>query len=262
MQPLSNSISKIFPSLTVGTVENEAPPAWAMMFQFRLKELGWSVPRLAKEMGRSGDTAFIDRLYKIVKGKVQHPRGRLLGDIAKVLGIRELAREYRYDQFGERIHDRIDMRSEDVAADEPDLRSEDVAAALMTPPLRKTVKLKGYVGAGSEAHFYRIADEDFEEVLAPRNATNKTVAVQIRGKSWGPAMDTWLVFYDDVRSPIDPTMYGKPCILGLSDDRVLLKIPLRKPSGLFRLLSNSDEPPIEDVEIEWAALVTGMAPKT
>lgn len=141
-----------------------------------------------------------------------------------------------------------------------DVRSEDVAALIERGP-RKTVQIKGYVGAGSEAHFYKLADEDFEEVPAPHGSTNKTVAVQIRGKSWGPAMDAWLVFYDDVRSPVEPHMFGKPCIVGLSDDRILLKIITRQPNGRYRLLSNSDEPPIEDVEIEWAALVTGMAPR-
>jgi hypothetical protein len=154
------------------------------------------------------------------------------------------------------------LTSEEIAGVEGYLSSEDVAATLAGPPLRKTVKLKGYVGAGSEAHFYKITDEDFEEVPAPRNATDKTVAVQIRGKSWGPAMDTWLVFYDDVRSPVDPSMHGKPCIVGLSDDRILLKIVYPQSNGLFRLLSNSDEPPIMDADVEWAALVTGMAPRT
>lgn len=143
-----------------------------------------------------------------------------------------------------------------------DVRSEDVAATLADKPEERKVKLKGYVGAGNEAHFYRIADEDFDEVPAPPNATDKTVAVQIRGKSWGPAMDTWLVFYDDVHSPIDPSLFGKPCIVGLDDDRILLKIVTPQPNGRFKLLSNSEkEPPIEDAVIEWAALVTWMAPR-
>jgi|GEM_PF-4606846 len=143
-----------------------------------------------------------------------------------------------------------------------DTRSEDVAATLPEPVRFRTVKLKGYVGAGSEAHFYKIADEDFEEVPAPPNATDKTVAVEIRGKSWGPFMDSFRVYYDDVHSPIDPSMYGRPCILGLADDRILLKVPFQQPNGLFRLVSNSDEPPIEDAIIEWAALVKSFMPKS
>lgn len=159
-------------------------------------------------------------------------------------------------------HDHVS--SEDIAASDGGLSSEDVAAFLPDPPSRKTVKLKGYVGASSSdgIHFYRFADDAFDEVPAPPGATDKTIAVEIRGKSWGPALESWLVFYDDVRSPIEPNMLGKACILGLSDDRILLKIPFKQPNGMFRLLSNSDEPPIEDAEIEWAALVTSMAPRT
>lgn len=160
--------------------------------------------------------------------------------------------------------DEIHIIAKYLEVDPPDfdISSEDVAADLSARLAPKTVKLKGYVGAGSEAHFYKITDEDFEEVKAPPNATDRTVAVQIRGKSWGPAMDSWLVFYDDVRSPIDPSMHGKPCIVGLADDRILLKIPYPLRNGLFRLVSNSEsEPAIEDAIVEWAALVTSMAPR-
>jgi transcriptional regulator with XRE-family HTH domain len=143
-----------------------------------------------------------------------------------------------------------------------ELSSEDVAAGLSESPRPRTVKLKGYVGAGSEAHFYKISDEDFEEVPAPPNATDKTVAVEIRGKSWGPLMDTFRVYYDDVHSPIDASMFGRPCIVGLADDRILLKVPFPQQNGMFRLVSNSDEPPIEDAIIEWAALVKSFMPKT
>lgn len=141
-----------------------------------------------------------------------------------------------------------------------DLRSEDVAASL-DRPLGRTVKLKGYVGAGAEAHFYALADEDFEEVEAPLDATDQTIAVEIKGKSWGPQMDGWLVFYDDIRSPITEDMFGKTCVVGLADDRILLKTIKRERDGSFTLLSNSNEPPIKDAEIEWAAKVINMRPR-
>lgn len=142
-----------------------------------------------------------------------------------------------------------------------DMRSEDVAATLDGPTERK-VKLKGYVGAGSKAHFYAVADEDFEEVPAPDNANDQTIALQIKGKSWGPAMDTWLVFYDDVRSPITPDMLGQPCVVGLADDRILLKVIKSDGRGGFDLYSNSStEDVIRDAEIEWAAKVTSMRPR-
>jgi transcriptional regulator with XRE-family HTH domain len=142
-----------------------------------------------------------------------------------------------------------------------DMRSEDVAAALPAHQ-RKAVKLRGYVGAGSEAHFYAVADDDFEEVAAPDNAGDKTIALQIRGKSWGPAMDTWLVFYDDVRSPVTPDLLGPPCVVGLADDRILLKVIKSNGRGGFDLHSNSStEDVIKDANIEWAAKVTSMRPR-
>lgn len=142
-----------------------------------------------------------------------------------------------------------------------DLRSEDVAALLTVRPT-KTVKLKGYVGAGSVAHFYALADEDYEEVPAPLDATDQTIAVEIKGTSFGPLMDSWLVYYDDVRSPITEDLFGQICVVGLADDRILIKKIKRERDGSFTLLSNSNEEPIRDVQIEWAARVTDLKPRS
>lgn len=148
-----------------------------------------------------------------------------------------------------------------LEGDEPDVRSEDVAAGLDHAPA-PTVKVKGYVGAGSVAHFYALSDEDFEEVPAPADATDQTVAVEIKGSSWGPRMNTWLVFYDDVRSPITADLIGQTCVVGLSDDRILIKEIQRNGRGGYRLLSNAGaEDDIEDAQIEWAAKVTSMRPR-
>lgn len=143
-----------------------------------------------------------------------------------------------------------------------DMRSEDVAAALRERAGVPMVKLKGYVGAGSEAHFYALADEDFEEVPAPPGAVDQTVAVEIKGTSMGPALNSWLVFYDDVRSPIEDNMLNRLCVVGLADDRILVKKVERVRNGRLRLISNNpEEPPIDDVVIEWAALVSSMRPR-
>lgn len=143
-----------------------------------------------------------------------------------------------------------------------DMRSEDVAHAMPNIPAGKRVRVKGYVGAGGEAHFYKLADDDYEEVPAPLGATNQTVAVEIKGQSWGPLMNTWLVFYDDVRSPITEDLLGQPCVIGLADDRILIKVIKRDGNGGYRLVSNNpNEPDIDDAEIEWAAKVTSMRPR-
>lgn len=141
-----------------------------------------------------------------------------------------------------------------------DMRSEDVAASLDRAPPHQ-VKIKGYVGASSEAHYYALSDEDFEEVPAPVGATDKTVAVEIKGKSWGPLLDSWIVFYDDVRSPITDDLLGRACVIGLADDRILIKQIKRERDGSYTLLSNADEPPIKNAQIEWAAKVIDMRPR-
>ncbi|MGA0604904.1 LexA family transcriptional regulator [Phenylobacterium sp. VNQ135] len=128
-------------------------------------------------------------------------------------------------------------------------------------PSRGYVPLVGYVGAGAEAHYYASADEGLGEVEAPDNATPQTVAVEIRGTSLGPLFESWLVFYDEVRSPVTPDMYGRLCVVGLPDGRVLVKRirPARTP-GVYHLESNT-EPTMPDEEVVWAARVKSMTPR-
>ncbi|MBS0363700.1 MAG: helix-turn-helix transcriptional regulator [Proteobacteria bacterium] len=127
---------------------------------------------------------------------------------------------------------------------------------------KRQVRKIGYVGAGAEAHYYAHGELD-DYVDAPDDATESTVAVEVRGSSLGPVFERWLVYYDDVRAPVTPDLFGELCVIGLADDRVLVK--QLKPSrtrGLFHLVSNSGEPTLFDQEILWAAKVTGMKPHT
>lgn len=126
----------------------------------------------------------------------------------------------------------------------------------------RTVPLVGMVGAGAEAEFYPLSGEH-DEVPAPPDATDQTVAVEIRGSSLGPALDRWLVFYDDVHRPVADALIGQLCVVGLRDGRIMVKVLQRsKTKGLFHLLSNAaDTPPILDAEVEWAAKVTQMRPR-
>lgn len=127
--------------------------------------------------------------------------------------------------------------------------------------LRDMVQLVGYVGAGAAAHFYGNGQGELERVPAPKNATKDTVAVEIRGESLGPLFESWLVYYDEVRSPVTPDMIGVMCVVGLDDERVLIKrIRRARTPGLFHLESNT-EPTINDVEIVWAAKVRGIEPR-
>ena len=56
---------------------------------------------------------------------------------------------------------------------------------------------------------------------------------------------------------VSPALFGKECIVQTTDGRTLVK-ELRRGTrdGLFTLLSRN-APPIEDVEVIWAARVLG-----
>jgi hypothetical protein len=89
------------------------------------------------------------------------------------------------------------------------------------------------------------------------------VAVEIRGESLGPLFERWLVHYDEIRSPITPDLLGQLCVVGLPNDKVLVKKVRNsksKTKGLYDLLSNNEDPML-DVAVEWAAKVKSMVPR-
>jgi transcriptional regulator with XRE-family HTH domain len=129
-------------------------------------------------------------------------------------------------------------------------------------PRINTVPLRGYVGAGAEAHYFSAGDDPNEEVEAPDTATAHTVAVEVRGESLGALFDRWLVFYDEIRDPPTFDMVGKLCVVGLADGRVLVKQMKRSPLGLPHVhLYSNVEAPIYDAVVTWAAVVRQMTPR-
>jgi len=126
--------------------------------------------------------------------------------------------------------------------------------------VRLYVPLVGYVGANSKAHFYEVAQQDLDQVPAIDGSTEQTVAVLIQGSSLGSVFHGWLAYYDDVRRPVTPDLHRALCVVGLPDERILIKKlhPSQTP-GLYDLLSAED--PIKDVRVEWAAKVKAMTPR-
>lgn len=123
------------------------------------------------------------------------------------------------------------------------------------------VPLVGYVGAGTgQAHFYA-GGQVRDEVEAPEGATPETVAVEVRGDSLGSFFEQWLIFFDDVRSPVTSDLIGRVCVVGLPDDRILVKKirPGSRP-GLFHLFGQYGDP-VMDTPIDWAARVKTMVPR-
>lgn len=125
--------------------------------------------------------------------------------------------------------------------------------------LPDTVPVVGYAGAGSEMHFYDAAQMPWGEAPMPPGGNESTVAVEIRGTSLGTHLEGWFAYYDNVQSPPDERALRNMCVVGLDDGRVLIKklLPGSK-KGLYNLLA-PDSSLIEDVRVEWAAIVKGYA---
>lgn len=181
----------------------------------------------------------------------------------------ERAFERRPDKKKEELASRLGLKPSAVSdmltrSRKPrNIRATEVPIIREYLELDPVVKVVGFVGAGSEAHFYGEASDDpAEYVPAPVNASSETVAVEIRGDSLGPAFNGWLAFYNDRREPIDESLYGRLCIVGLDSGQVLIKIPRpAREKGLFHLFPNAGGDVILDARITWAARVTIMEPK-
>jgi len=124
-----------------------------------------------------------------------------------------------------------------------------------------TVPLIGFVGAGWTVSIINEQGAEIERVPAPIGAKDTTVAVQIKGDSLGPFFDGWLVFYDEVRNPVTRDILNRICVIGVSGGGVFIKkLTAGGLPGRYHLLSQFD-PPMYDVEVEWAAQVSGMGPR-
>ena len=141
-----------------------------------------------------------------------------------------------------------------------------IAAALGVPLTqlelgeRRQVPVVSFVGAGDAAHYYEMAQGPFNYVDAPDNAGADTVAGEVKGGSIGRLFDGWLIFWDEVRSPVTPDQHGELCVVGLPDGRVLVKWLQAARDGRFHLLSQAEDP-MFDQDVAWAAKVTNMRPR-
>lgn len=176
------------------------------------------------------------------KGLSQEDLGELSGTSGQQIGRLEKGARKLTTEWMERLAPHLDVRPRDLIGNHH-------------------VPLVGYVGAGAIMHYYAFADSPDEFVPMPENANENTVAVEVRGSSLGSIFDTWLVYYDQVQLAPTSDMVGKLCVVGLADDRVLVK-RLRRGSapGRYNLESNT-EGLIEDAEIVWAAKVKSMRPR-
>lgn len=209
----------------------------------RLHAVGRNASEVSKAIG--GEDLIRNVLRKEAIGKTHHMRSDKLEALAREL---QTTVEWLVSEKGQpdvRLSDEFHLDSADVLGD------KDPAP---------TVPLVGYVSAGAQAVLVHLPAGELDRVPAPLSHNENTRALEVRGDSLGALFDRWLVFYDDVRSPVTPDLINKLCIVGLADGRILIKKVRRNRNGGYDLLSNTEEP-ITGVVIEWAALVKSMEPK-
>ncbi len=126
------------------------------------------------------------------------------------------------------------------------------------------VSVVGYVGAGQE--IFAVDDHalgaGLEEVEAPEGVgRNPMVAVRVRGESMHPLRDGWLLFYRRDQHGVPEACLNRLCIVKLASDGPVLVKELHRGyrDGHF-VLSSWNAPPIEDVRLDWAAVVLSIRP--
>jgi transcriptional regulator with XRE-family HTH domain len=124
------------------------------------------------------------------------------------------------------------------------------------------VPLIGFVGAATEINLFGNGQGPFDYVEMPPNATENTVAVEVRGDSMsGSADDRYLLYYNNVQEPPTEALLGKLCVIALSDDRMLVKKLQRgRLAGRFDLYSTIGAPML-DQQVLWAAQIEWIRPR-
>lgn len=149
---------------------------------------------------------------------------------------------------------------------EPRLGELQAFAKLLNYPLvviaeKPTVPLVGYVGASSEMCLYNEGQGPFGEARMPPTGTKATVAVEIRGDSLGSVLNGWTAYYDDRREPPTEDLHNELCVVALEDGRVLIKRLLPgRVRNRFDLYGSNDAP-LLDQAVVWAARVIALLPK-
>lgn len=150
-----------------------------------------------------------------------------------------------------------------IGTGDPPITEQEIASLFgLETENRSSVQIVGYVGAGSEAHYYGVGQGEIGEAERPPGATKYTVAVEVRGDSMaGKADHGDLIYYDDMQLPPRTNLIGRLCVVGLPNDKVLVKklMPGSK-RGYFHLYSTNSEPML-DQQVDWAAKVIWIKPR-
>jgi hypothetical protein len=118
----------------------------------------------------------------------------------------------------------------------------------------------GYVGAGTQAHYYDVEPGFFDGIERPDpdTDTDKTIILEVRDHGLGSFFDRWVVFFGEIRQPVTPDLFDFLCVAGTEDGRLVMRwLQPGRTEGKYDLMSEFGEIFL-DVSIVWAAKVTDL----
>ena len=126
---------------------------------------------------------------------------------------------------------------------------------------RGNVPVIGYVGAGDRQYVYDVDAEFIEEIEAPGQMADSTVALAIRGNSLGPAFNGGYVFYSKQPQADIDNLIGELCVVRTASGATYVKtIEAGEMPQTYSLIAINGEP-LESVALEWAVPVLAVTPR-
>jgi phage repressor protein C with HTH and peptisase S24 domain len=169
MQGLSISVPEKLSTASIPAMK------WGTRLRHKLDDLGWSLPKLASEMGRPNDAALIESLGKYVNDRVENPRGSMMRDIARAVGMTEI--ELRTGNNS----GRLDIHSRNGRA------AGDTATMGGAVTLTRKIPIYGQAMGGRHGEF-PLNGNRITDILAPASLDGvvEAYAVYVAGTSMEP----------------------------------------------------------------------------
>lgn len=182
--------------------------------------------------------------WRVLRGMTMAQLGTALDTDASTINKLEKSTRRLHTDWLRKLCDTLQCSPSDILTDE-----------------ERLVPVVGYVGAGSEVFIDNQSGDDVLEMIDPPIGVNKNVvAVRIRGNSMYPFREGWILFYTKDCDGVGDDCIRRICVVKRIDGAMFVKeVHHGSRSGMFTLLS-WNAPPIEDVNLVWAARVLDIRP--
>jgi phage repressor protein C with HTH and peptisase S24 domain len=181
----------------------------------RLKEHGWSIAELARQMGRADEPAYLENLYKYLRGQVDNPRSDMVDEIARVTGL-----STEFIRRGEQPNN-SSSKKWNQEKPKPAIDLETFPPNVGYRPLGEfsfaRVPLRGQTMGGKGGAIVFSTSDNMGDVLAPPQLFNvpDAYAVQVVGDSMLERFkDGWIVYVHPHRRVIK----GDDCIIQIQNN--------------------------------------------